>query len=233
MGRVWIALAVVVLGCGDDAAPMGTDGGSPNAPCGLALAPAWRVTAIDVTVDDRTDEGLVSQGVDLDGTAERVCRFQDAVDPEGREGIDDALGAVEQLTGTANPLRVSGDFDPVLREVEREGRCVSEVVLGELSAPAIGSATSWRAGPLGAVFLTFTLEEVTMEIPLRDSWLVMREGELHLTGGVSHEALALFFREVAPEAGLLQRVVAELRDLDPNGDGVCERTSVVLDVEPR
>jgi len=61
----------------------------------------------------------------------------------------------------------------------------------------------------------------------------MRDGELHLTGGISHESLALFFREAAPDADLLLRVVAEMADLDMDGDGICERTSVVLDVEPR
>ena len=170
MGRASFAvLLVAAVACGDDGVVMGTDGGSPFAPCGLGLAPAWRVTAIDVTVDDRTDDGLISQGVDLDGTDERVCRIEDAMDPEGREGIDDILGAIEQLTGTADPLRVSGDFDPTLREVDREGRCTSEVELGAITADPVGGATSWRAGPMGAVFMTFELEDVSAAITLRDS----------------------------------------------------------------
>lgn len=140
---------------------------------------------------------------------------------------------IEQLTGTADPLLVSGDFDPVLREVDREGRCVSEVELGAITATAVGSAESWRAGPMGAVLLDFELDGVSAEMTLRDSWLVMRDGELHLTGGVSHESLLLFFGEVAPDAGLLLSAVAAMADLDMDGDGTCERTSVVLDVEPR
>jgi hypothetical protein len=232
MGRAWVGL-VLVLACGDDAVVMGTDGGSPFAPCGLELAPEWRVTAIDVTVDDRTDDGLISQGVDLDGTTERVCRFDDAVDPEGREGVDDLLGAIEQITGTADPLVVSGDFDPLLREVDREGRCTSEVELGAITATAVGGPTSWRAGPMGAVFVDFALEGVETQIPVRDSWLVMRDGELHLTGGISHESLFLFFQEVAPGNDFALRIIAEMADLDMDGDGICERTSVVFDVEPR
>lgn len=233
MKRGWVGLLLVVGACGDDAVGLGTDGGSPFAPCGLELAPRWRVTAIDVTVDDRSDEGLISQGVDLDGTSERVCRIEDATDPEGREGVDDLLGVIEQLTGTADPLVVSGDFDPVLHDVDREGSCTSEVELGAISAPAVGDRTSWRAGPLGAVFVDFALEGVEMRFALRDSWLVMRDGELHLTGGLSHDSLALFFREVAPDNDLVQRLVAELADLDMDGDGVCERTSVVFDVATR
>ncbi len=128
---------------------------------------------------------------------------------------------------------VSADFDPVLREVDREGRCTSEVELSAITAPAVGSASSWRAGPMGAVFLDFELDGVSAEIPLRDSWLVMRDGELHLTGGISHESLLFFFSEVAPDADFLLRIVAEMRDLDMDGDGTCERTSVVLDTEPR
>lgn len=236
MGRVGLAMALLLLlsACSDDAmVDMGTDGGSPFAPCGLELAPAWQVTGLDVTIDDRTDDGLISQGVDLDGTSERVCRLEDAIDPEGREGIDDILGALGQITGTADPLLVSGDFDPILREVDRDGRCTSTVELGAITADAVGSATHWRAGPLGSVFLDFELEGVTRNLPLRDSWLVMRDGELHLTGGVSHASIYELFMTVAPDADFALRVLAQMSDLDMDGDGVCERSSIVLDTAAR
>ena len=228
-----LVLLSVLAACGDPMVDMGTDGGSPYAPCGLELAPAWRVTGLDVTIDDRTDEGLISQGVDLDGTADRVCRLVDATDPEGREGIDDILGALGQITGTRDPLLVSGDFDPILREVDREGRCTSEVELGAITADAIGSATSWRAGPMGSVFVDLQLQDVTANVPVRDAWLVMRDGELHLTGGIAHAAIYELFRDVAPDNDFALRIVAEMADLDMDGDGVCERSSIVLDTAPR
>lgn len=83
MGRT-IALLFVLSPCGEAPIDPGTDGGSPYAPCGLELAPQWRVTAIDKTVNDMTDDGLISYGVDLDATTDRVCMFDDAVDVEGR-----------------------------------------------------------------------------------------------------------------------------------------------------
>ncbi len=234
MGRVCLGTMLTMLAaCGEAPVEMGTDGGSPYAPCGLELAPAWRVTGLDVTIDDRTDEGLISQGVDLDGTTERVCRLDDATDPEGREGIDDILGALTQITGTADPLRVSGDFDPILREVDRDGRCTSEVELGAITADAVGSATSWRAGPMGSVFVDLELRDVTANVPVRDAWLVMRDGELHLTGGIAHSAILQLFRDAIPDAGLALRIVAEMADLDMDGDGICERSSIVLDTAPR
>lgn len=233
MGRVCLGLALLLAACGDEIVDMGTDGGSPSAPCGLELATGWRVTGLDVTVDDRTDEGLISQGVDLDGTSERVCRLEDAVDPEGREGIDDILGALGQITGTADPLLVTGDFDPILREVDREGWCTSEVELGAITADAIGSATSWRAGPMGSVFVDLQLQDVTATAPVRDAWLVMRDGELHLTGGIGHAAIYELFREVAPDNDFALRIVNQMADLDMDGDGVCERSSIVLDTAPR
>ena len=226
-------LLTVLSGCGDEPVDMGTDGGSPFAPCGLELASAWQVTGLDVTIDDRTDDGLISQGVDLDGTDERVCRLEDATDPEGREGIDDILGALGQITGTRDPLLVSGDFDPILREVDRDGRCTSEVELGAITADAIGSASSWRAGPMGSVFVDLQLQDVTANVPVRDAWLVMRDGELHLTGGIAHAAIYELFRDVAPDNDFALRIVAQMADLDMDGDGTCERSSIVLDTAPR
>ena len=152
----------------------------PSQPCdGLELPPRLRVTGFSPSPLDRP------RGVDLDSMEGPA----DETGPDGVANIDDRTAVFVDYATAAGSIGAVSEVE-VAQEIRTDGSvCQAIVRMGSGRAVARGTRDWWEAGPFSdlPVLLTVTdPTEIDYSEPnvIAQPWLLMRDGELLITGAV-------------------------------------------------